>query len=291
MTRPPHDRLIEAAVRCYPTRWRDRHGDEAIELAALLVRDGTSGVSVAWSYLRGAAREQLVVRPTRRLGATVAALLVGATLIGLPLVLLDSLTPASADSSNEVIASISNRNDAAGQLESVFKLHHFNVGLEEVPSSPSQVGSILAVRPSAAVAGEKAVLREMPGPCAGGAPGCIDAIALPSRYPGSAEVLLGRPAKAGEAYFGSPNLFGPGQMLHCSGLLGKTVSTALPTLRGLHVNVVWDVGHSRRGGATTPSGSLYVVGGNALSATSVSIHVSSKTPANHDDEISRRRRC
>ena len=73
MTRPPHDRLIEAAVRCYPTRWRDRHGDEAIELAALLVRDGTSGVSVAWSYLRGAAREQLVVRPTRRLGATVAA--------------------------------------------------------------------------------------------------------------------------------------------------------------------------------------------------------------------------
>ena len=116
MTRPPHDRLIEAAVRCYPTRWRDRHGDEAIELAALLVRDGTSGVSVAWSYLRGAAREQLVVRPTRRLGATVAALLVGATLIGLPLVLLDSLTPASADSSNEVIASISNRNDAAGQI-------------------------------------------------------------------------------------------------------------------------------------------------------------------------------
>jgi hypothetical protein len=53
MPRPRHDRLIQAAVRCYPTSWRDRHGDEALELAGLLVRDGVSGVSVAWSYLTG----------------------------------------------------------------------------------------------------------------------------------------------------------------------------------------------------------------------------------------------
>jgi hypothetical protein len=48
-------RLIQVAVRCYPQDWRDRHGDEAVELAALLVRDGGSAVSVACSYLSGAA--------------------------------------------------------------------------------------------------------------------------------------------------------------------------------------------------------------------------------------------
>ena len=80
-------------------------------------------------------------------------------------------------------------------------------------------------------------------------------------------------------------------MLHCSGLLGKAVITALHTLRGLHVKIVWDVGGSRTGDATTPSGSLYVVGGNALSATSILIHVSSKTSTNHDYAISHGQRC
>jgi len=88
-----HARMVEVAVRCYPQKWRDRHRDEAIELAELLVRDGGSAVLVAWSYLRGAAREQLVTRPSRR-PRPAAALVVGATLIGVPLVLLDSWTPA-----------------------------------------------------------------------------------------------------------------------------------------------------------------------------------------------------
>jgi hypothetical protein len=34
-------RLVDAALRCYPARWRRRHADEAAELAVLLVRDGT----------------------------------------------------------------------------------------------------------------------------------------------------------------------------------------------------------------------------------------------------------
>jgi hypothetical protein len=47
-----HARMVEVAVRCYPQEWRDRHRDEAVELAELLVRDGGSAVLVAWSYLR-----------------------------------------------------------------------------------------------------------------------------------------------------------------------------------------------------------------------------------------------
>jgi len=40
-------RLVDAALRCYPARWRRRHADEAAELAALLIRDGTPAASIA----------------------------------------------------------------------------------------------------------------------------------------------------------------------------------------------------------------------------------------------------
>ncbi|MBV9448181.1 MAG: hypothetical protein JO345_20040 [Streptosporangiaceae bacterium] len=60
-------RLVTAALRCYPARWRRRHADEAAELAALLIADGTPAASIAWSYLAGAAREWLVPRRPRSL--------------------------------------------------------------------------------------------------------------------------------------------------------------------------------------------------------------------------------
>jgi len=56
-------RLTAAALRCYPARWRRRHGDEAAELAALLIADGIPAASIVWSYLVGAAREWLAPRP------------------------------------------------------------------------------------------------------------------------------------------------------------------------------------------------------------------------------------
>ena len=49
-------RLVQAVLRCYPARWRRRHGDEAAELAALLLRDGTPAGRIAGSYLAPARR-------------------------------------------------------------------------------------------------------------------------------------------------------------------------------------------------------------------------------------------
>ena len=63
-------RLVQSVLRCYPAHWRRRHGDEAAELAALLIRDGTSAASIAWSYLAGAAREWLTPRPGRPFGCS-----------------------------------------------------------------------------------------------------------------------------------------------------------------------------------------------------------------------------
>jgi hypothetical protein len=94
-------RLVETALRCYPARWRRRHGDEAAELAALLIRDGTPARSVALSYLAGAVREWLTPRPGRRLSMAACALLVAAGSLGGTAGLLASTAPARAASTSQ----------------------------------------------------------------------------------------------------------------------------------------------------------------------------------------------
>jgi hypothetical protein len=96
MTEPRATRLVERALRCYPARWRRRHGDEAAELAALLIRDGASAGSIALSYLVGAAREWLTPRPGLRLRTATGALLIVACSLGVSAVLLASSAPARA---------------------------------------------------------------------------------------------------------------------------------------------------------------------------------------------------
>jgi len=97
-------RLIGTVLRCYPARWRRRHGDEAAELAALLVRDGTPAGSIACSYLAGAAREWLTPLPGRRLSAAACALLVAACALGVSTVLLAPPAPARAASTSQAKA-------------------------------------------------------------------------------------------------------------------------------------------------------------------------------------------
>ena len=98
MDEPRAARLVQAALRCYPARWQRRHGDEAAELAALLIRDGTPPGSIAWSYLAGAAREWLTPRPGRRLSTVACALLAAACSLGVSAGLLASAGPARAAS-------------------------------------------------------------------------------------------------------------------------------------------------------------------------------------------------
>ncbi len=89
-------RLVDAALRCYPARWRRRHADEAAELAALLIGDGTPAASIAWSYLAGAAREWLAPRPGRSLSRVGAALLAAMCLLGFSAALVAETVPAKA---------------------------------------------------------------------------------------------------------------------------------------------------------------------------------------------------
>jgi hypothetical protein len=93
--------LVQAALRCYPAGWRRRHGDEAAELAALLIRDGNPAASIAWSYLAGAAREWLAPRPGRSLSTVAAALVAATCLLGFSAALLAETAPAKAASTTQ----------------------------------------------------------------------------------------------------------------------------------------------------------------------------------------------
>jgi hypothetical protein len=107
MAGPWGTRLVGTVLRCYPARWRRRHGDEAAELAALLIRDGTPAGSIAWNYLAGAAREWLTPRPGRRLSTVACALLAVACALGVSAGLLASTVPARAASTSPSPASTS----------------------------------------------------------------------------------------------------------------------------------------------------------------------------------------
>ncbi len=105
MDEPQAARLVETALRCYPAGWRRRHGEEAAELAALLIKDGTPAGSIARSYLAGAAREWLTPRPGRRLSTVACALLVAAFSLGVSAGLLAPAAPAKAAATGQARAS------------------------------------------------------------------------------------------------------------------------------------------------------------------------------------------
>ena len=212
MARSWSGRLVQAALRCYPERWRSRHGEEAAELAGLLIRDGTPAWSIAWSYFKGAASTRLVRQPRGRLGTAVGAVVAASCSLGLSLALLSSSVPASATSM--VRMRITDRGAAAEQLRSLFRAHRFDITVTQEPVSPRLVGSIISSSGS--------VLTGITGPCAGGASGCTDGIVLPVHFTGPARIVVGRAARPGEAVPPAPQLPSP------SGSPRRSPRTATP---------------------------------------------------------------
>jgi hypothetical protein len=270
-------RLVEAALRCYPPRWRSRHGDEAAELARHLMRDGVPARSIACSYFMGAARARLVPGPGRRLGVAAGTLLVAAASLGVPVALLSSSAPASAASVFR--ARITRPGDAAGQLKSLLRSRHFHITVTQEPVSPSLVGSIIDPLIKGRSGSQAGIVGEITGPCAGGARGCVVGIVLPARFTGSARIVVGRAAKPGERYAAAADIFRPGEMLQCSALLGESVGQALPGLESLHVKIAWETSHGKPARRPAPAGRYYVAGGAALSTDSIAIRVAASNPA------------
>jgi hypothetical protein len=262
-------RLVQNALRCYPRRWRSRHGEEATEVARLLLQDGTPARSIAWSYLKGAASARLVPPPRRRAGVAVGALLAAACSLGVSLALVSSSVPASAAS--VVRVRITDRGDAARQLRSLLRARHFDVTVAQEPVSPSLAGSIISTG-SGQFGG-------IAGPCAGGARRCTEGIVLPLHFTGAARIVVGRAARPGERYAAAAGIFRPGEMLHCSAMLGESVRQALPALASLHVRIAWDTGTGAAHRRPIPDRHDHIAGGTAQSSAAISIRVTAKKPA------------
>ena len=188
MRRSHENRIITAILRCYPARWRSRHGDEATVLASALLEDGTPWWSIAASFLGGAAKERASRKPSLRVGSALAAITVG--IAAVPLALFVSLTPASASSTNVTIV-ISKPDDAARQLESAFATHHFKIAVAKRSVSTNLVGSILSVSTVGASSDNAGAIRELRGQCNGGGSGCVVGLVLPLHYSGIVRVTVG----------------------------------------------------------------------------------------------------
>jgi hypothetical protein len=190
--RPPRDqRAIAVVVRCYPARWRSRHGEEATLLISALLEDGIPWWSIALNFLGGASRERILRKPSLQVGTTLAAIMIGVAAV--PLALFASLAPAGASSTNVVIV-ISKPDDAARQLESAFSSHHFKITVSERVVPTRLVGSILSANTRGASSATVRIISELRGQCINGATGCIDGLVLPRHFSGNVRVTIGRTA-------------------------------------------------------------------------------------------------
>jgi hypothetical protein len=186
--RSQESRIIVTVLRCYSARWRSRHGDEATLLASALLEDGTPWWAIAGSFLGGAAKERAFQKPSLRVGSALAVITVG--IAAVPMALIGSLTTAGASSTTITIV-ISKPVDAARQLESAFASHHFKIEVARRPVSTDLVGSILSVSTVSSSSESAGSIKEIQGPCIGGASGCIDGLVLPLHYSGSVRVTIG----------------------------------------------------------------------------------------------------
>jgi hypothetical protein len=114
-------------------------------------------------------------------------------------------------------------------------------------------------------------------------------LVIPADFHGSGSVYIGRPAQPGEAYESSAYVFSPGEMLHCSGLLGAPVSAARTLLTAKDLTATrWFVTDSAEwpvsGGDMVQSDVAptagYIVGGIASSANNVQLTIDSTLPTN-----------
>jgi hypothetical protein len=181
-----------------------------------------------------------------------------------------------------IIAKITDPLAAASQLDAVFEAHHLDIRVQLVAASPSLVGTIVeeSTEPGADirdVVGAK-------GTCLGigGANACPIGLVIPAHFRGSASVALGRPARPGESYETTGDAFNPGEVLHCSGLLGMAPRAALPSLEAKGLEVQWGFLVPTSPGAGGPPGnevpSGFIVYAQSLSVKVISITVSPSWP-------------
>jgi hypothetical protein len=133
-----------------------------------------------------------------------------------------------------IVATVTNPFASSDQLRRAFAEQRLNIDLKLVPASPSLVGTVVATEQSGS--GIEAL---QGGSCVTGGGGCPVGLRIPLHYQGHAEITLGRPARARERFVASADAFASGEPLHCSGLVGATVSQASDALESRGLSATW----------------------------------------------------
>jgi hypothetical protein len=168
----------------------------------------------------------------------------------------------------DIIATVTDPFAAESQLKAAFAEHGFDITLDLMPASPSAVGTVFYISDSG---GANAIQPLDGGSCVTGGGGCTIGVKIPATFTGQGFITIGRPAKPGETYEHANSAFAPGEVLHCSGLRGARVATALPILKADKLTVVrWREESSGAIDATAPT-SNYIADADPVAAGTVMI--------------------
>jgi hypothetical protein len=153
----------------------------------------------------------------------------------------------------DIVATVTDPFAAQSQLKAAFAAHGMDITVNLVAVSPSLVGTVVYTSDNG---GASAIQPLQGGHCVTGGGGCAIGLKIPATFTGQGYITLGRPAKPGETYESQASAFAPGELLHCSGLLGARVATALPILQADRITAQWrddPTGHTADGRSTSPS--------------------------------------
>ncbi len=134
-------------------------------------------------------------------------------------------------------ATIDDPSAPAESMEAAFVQYGLNITVNVIPASPSLVGTITFMdTPSS--------FKPIYGPegsclLPGGATRCVIGMRVPSDFSGSATIVVDGTAAPGQAYSSVNDALAPGEVLHCSGIRGMSVSEAAPILQKLGVTPIW----------------------------------------------------
>ena len=246
----------------------------------------------AWGFVRAGRRR-------RRARVAVAGLVVLACTLAVTLAVLDSSTPSArranptgpvihaspvsfryptrGPDSGDIVATVVDPFAAQSSLDAAFRAAGLDITVGLVPASPSAVGTVVEIsEPSSG----PQIQTLTGGTCVtgGGGPGnCPVGLKIPRGFAGSGSIVLGRPAKAGEAYESTNSAFAPGESLHCSGLIGTSVAAALPKLAARGITVQWqpEVSPAAPQPAGSPVATSTVTDTTTTSATATSASTTS----------------
>jgi hypothetical protein len=139
-------------------------------------------------------------------------------------------------SGGEIVATVTDPFAAESQLKAAFAQRGFSITLKLIPVSPSLVGTVVYTSDNG---GASTIQPLQGGRCLNGGGGCAIGVKIPAGFTGQGYITLGRPARPGETYESQASVFAPGEALHCSGLLGARVATALSALQADNLAVEW----------------------------------------------------